>query len=76
MSKLLNIREAAEYLNVTPDCLRKWHKRGTLVPLKTAGGHRRYDLDELKKFIGQNVENNEEQDINCCATYARVSSNA
>jgi excisionase family DNA binding protein len=75
MNKLLNIREAADYLHVTPDCLRKWHRNGTLVPLKTAGGHRRYDLDELKKFVGQNVDE-EEQNENCCVTYARVSSNA
>ena len=56
MNKLLNIREAAEYLNVTQDCLRKWNKNGKLVPLRTAGGHRRYDLDELKKFVGKDVD--------------------
>ena len=54
MGKLLNIKQASEFLNVTPDCLRKWNKSGKLVPLRTVGGHRRYDEDELKKFIGIN----------------------
>ena len=76
MSKLLNIREASEFLNVTPDCLRKWHKSGRLIPLKTAGGHRRYDLDELKKFVGQEINENKEENDNCCVTYARVSSDS
>ena len=52
MSELLNIKQASEFLNVTQDCLRKWDKSGKLKPLKTVGGHRRYVLDELKKFIG------------------------
>ena len=42
MSNLLSIHKAAEYLDVTEDCLRKWDKDGKLKPLKTAGGHRRY----------------------------------
>ena len=56
MGKLLNIKEASEFLSVTPDCLRKWHKSGKLIPLKTAGGHRRYDIDELRKFVGYETQ--------------------
>ena len=56
MSELLNMKQASEFLNVTQDCLRKWDKSGKLKPLKTVGGHRRYVLDELKKFIGLLVE--------------------
>ena len=74
MSELLNIKQASEFLNVTQDCLRKWDKSGKLKPLKTVGGHRRYVLDELKKFIGLPVEEKDKDENVICAIYARVSS--
>ena len=49
-------------------------KADKLKPLKTAGGHRRYDTDILDKFIGLTRKEEEETPI-VCATYARVSSN-
>ena len=42
MEELLNISQAAKYLNVSIDTLRLWDKNGKLKPLKTPGGHRRY----------------------------------
>lgn len=74
MSNLLSIHKAAEYLDVTEDCLRKWDRDRKLKPLKTAGGHRRYRKEDLDKFVGINNEITETQQI-LCATYARVSSN-
>lgn len=73
MNKLLTIKQASEYLNVTIDCLRKWDKQGKLVPHKTPGGHRRYFQSELESLVGvkSEVEPNEQS----CAIYARVSSN-
>lgn len=73
MSNLLSIHKAAEYLDVTEDCLRKWDKDGKLKPFKTAGGHRRYKQEDLDKMVGIE-ETNDEQAISC-AIYARVSSN-
>ena len=75
MGRLLNTKEASEYLNVSADCLRKWDKSGKLVPYKTAGGHRRYDEDLLKSFLGAEIESDGEEKKIVCATYARVSSN-
>lgn len=58
MGKLLKIGEAAQYLNVSQDTLRKWDKANKLKPLETAGGHRRYDVDTLDEFLGKkNVAN-------------------
>lgn len=74
MGKLLKIRDAADYLNVSQDTLRKWDKTNKLKPLKTAGGHRRYDTDSLDNFIGITRDNENEPAV-VCATYARVSSN-
>lgn len=70
---LLSIRKAAEYLDVTEDCLRKWEKGGKITPLKTAGGHRRYKREDLDRLVG--IESDDEAKKVCCATYARVSSN-
>ena len=58
MGKLLKMKEAAQYLNVSQDCLRKWDRVNKLKPLKTPGGHRRYDIDSLDEFLGKtNVAN-------------------
>lgn len=47
--KLVGIREAAEFLGVTPSTLRRWEHDGTLLPdERTAGGYRRYDLARLR----------------------------
>ena len=53
MGRLLSIKDTASYLNVSQDTLRKWDKADKLKPLKTAGGHRRYDTDTLDEFIGK-----------------------
>ena len=73
MSNLLSIHKAAEYLDVTEDCLRKWDKDGKLKPFKTAGGHRRYKQEDLDKMVG--IEETTDEQVISCATYARVSSN-
>ena len=53
MGRLLSIKDTASYLNVSQDTLRKWDKVDKLKPLKTSGGHRRYDTDTLDDFIGK-----------------------
>jgi len=70
MSKLLTIHEAAEFLGVSPQTLRRWEREGRAIPSqRTAGGQRRYDSTtlhhpklKLKKLKGLTL------------TYARVSS--
>ena len=76
MEQLMTIKQAADYLNVAQDTLRRWDITGKLVPLKTSGGHRRYRKSQLDAYIGIA----EEEDVvevkeTVCATYARVSSN-
>lgn len=73
MAELLNIAQAAKYLNVSIDTLRLWDKSGKLKPLKTPGGHRRYDKSTLNDFIGYEKTIKEQAEV-VCATYARVSS--
>lgn len=72
MSKLLTIKQASEYLNVSQDTLRKWDKSGKLNSLTTTGGHRRYLQEDLDNFIG--IIDSKSEDINIVAIYSRVSS--
>jgi putative resolvase len=72
MSKLLTIKQASEYLNVSQDTLRKWDKSGKLNSLTTSGGHRRYLQEDLDNFIG--IIDSKSEDINIVAIYSRVSS--
>src|SRR5271169_2303698 len=48
MNKFLSIKEAAEYLGVSPQTLRRWERNEKIAPSYcTKGGHRRYDVSKL-----------------------------
>ena len=68
--KLVSIREAAQFLGVTPATLRRWEREGWLLPdARTRGGDRRYDLGRLD-LEPQSSELPDRKTI----AYARVSS--
>lgn len=46
-----NISEAAEYIGVSHDTLRRWEKKGKLVPRRTVGKHRRYSKKQLENVL-------------------------
>ncbi|MCE5360959.1 MAG: IS607 family transposase [Acidithiobacillus sp.] len=47
--KMVSIREAAEFLGVAVQTLRRWEREGRVVPAeRTPGGRRRYDLAKLR----------------------------
>jgi putative resolvase len=48
MSKLVRIREAANLLGVSAQTLRRWESEGRLIPQRTSGGQRRYDVGQLR----------------------------
>lgn len=53
MEKLISISEASKLTGVTVKTLKIWDNEGLLkAKYKTAGGHRRYDLDDIEKYIG------------------------
>ena len=76
MDKLFSISKAAEILGVSDETLRNWHKEGTLVPIKTQGGHRRYKESDINNRLGIKVvpEAIEKELNNQVAIYGRVSS--
>lgn len=72
MNNLLNIKDAATYLNLSADTLRRLDKSGKLKPLTTEGGHRRYQKEMLDEYIG--IKTIKKERIEIVATYSRVSS--
>lgn len=49
--ELLTIREAAEFLGVSIDTLRRWDKSGKLIAIRKEGGvHRHYKKEDLEMF--------------------------
>ena len=51
MNKFLSIKDAAQYLGVTPQTLRRWEKAGKIQPAyRTEGKQRRYDPTLLRPF--------------------------
>src|SRR3989344_7481655 len=46
--KMLTIDEASRVLGVSKDTLRRWEKQDKLPSFRTDGGHRRYDIEDLK----------------------------
>lgn len=49
MSKYLSISQAAKYLGVSPQTLRRWENEGRIrPPQRTEGGQRRYSVADLR----------------------------
>ena len=73
MKNLLNMKEAMDYLIVSKITLQRWDNSGRLKAIRTSGGHRRYKLSDLEKFIGEHHAEGKETDDVIVATYARCS---
>lgn len=69
MDRYVAIGEASEALGVSITTLRRWEREGKLIPERTAGRQRRYDLAKLKPELFYAAQ----QDRKTIA-YARVSS--
>ena len=48
--KTLPVSDAAHYLGISPETLRRWDQKGILKPFRTKGGQRRYSIALLKSF--------------------------
>jgi excisionase family DNA binding protein len=48
--KYMTSLQAAGLLMVSPVTIREWARKGLLQSVSTAGGHRRFMLDELRRF--------------------------
>ncbi len=70
MNKFLSIQDAAKYMGVSPQTLRRWEKAGKIKPAyRTEGKQRRYDPSLLRPFDLTNKTTDR-----LTIAYARVSS--
>jgi predicted site-specific integrase-resolvase len=69
MTKFVPIASAAQALGVSATTLRRWEASGKLVPARTAGGQRRYDLAALRPDMHHGAPS-----ARPTVAYARVSS--
>jgi excisionase family DNA binding protein len=49
-SDLLSLQRASQLLGVHPSTLRVWSDKGKISTIRTAGGHRRFALKEVRMF--------------------------
>ena len=49
--RLLTAREASAYLGISLNTLNRIEKRGLILPFRTPGGHRRYDIRMLDDYL-------------------------
>ena len=74
MGNLVSIGKAAKMLGVCGETLRQWDREKKLVPVKTVGNHRRYRIDDIEKFRGDDIAKDDKPKIQSVVIYCRVSS--
>ena len=74
MGKMVSISKVSELTGVTIKTLKIWDNEGKLkAKYKTPGGHRRYDLDDIEKYLGNNqIQQQTQRNV---FIYCRVSTN-
>ncbi len=48
---LFTIAGAADKLGVSTKTLRRWEKKGFIMPVRTAGNQRRYSIEQIERFL-------------------------
>jgi excisionase family DNA binding protein len=57
MPDLLTVREVAEVLRVSTLTIKRWGKRGKLVPIRiNSRGDRRYKKEAVQWLLGMNIK--------------------
>ena len=56
MEKLISAKRASKILGVHSTTLINWEKAGKIKCVKTLGGHRRYNLEEIKNLFKKENE--------------------
>ena len=62
MENILTISEASKVLDVSPDTIRRWDKKGLIKAIRSKLNYRLFNIEELKrisqKIAGTHKENN------------------
>lgn len=67
MSRLISIAKASEMLGVTTKTLKIWTNEDKIKCYRTVGGHRRFKIEEIEKFLGEETESNNFNYLKECA---------
>lgn len=59
MSKLISIAEASEMLGITVKTLKIWTNENKIKCYRTVGGHRRFRIEEIERFLGEEIKASE-----------------
>ena len=57
MNELVSPKQAAKMFGVSTTTLRNWEVLGKIQSIKTLGGHRRYNLKEIKSLLNDDKNN-------------------
>jgi excisionase family DNA binding protein len=72
--QLVSISQAADLLGVCQETLRQWDREGKLIPVKTAGNHRRYRIEDISRMRGEISKQQDYSGPERVAVYCRTSS--
>ena len=56
MSRLISVAQASEMLGVTVKTLKIWTNEGKIKSYRTAGNHRRFKIEDIEKFLGDEAK--------------------
>jgi excisionase family DNA binding protein len=60
---LLRPREAADLLGVRTTTIARWAREGKLTPLRTPGGHRRYNRADIRQLLADETTPSDAQQV-------------
>ena len=63
MAKKLSIGEAAKYIGVSRDTLRRWEKKGKITPERSPTNRRYYTKEQLDQLLKKPTERKEEAPV-------------
>src|SRR3989344_8708198 len=62
-NSLVKIGQASQILGISIDTIRRWEKKGFVSPLKSLGGTRLYDLEQLRGIDVSDLKHKKVQTI-------------
>lgn len=74
-NNLLNLKDAMSFLNASKSSMHRWEREGKLHSIRTIGGHRRYEITELNRFLNISNKKLEESNKNDVIIYTKNTSN-
>jgi len=69
---LLTPREVAQLFGVRTTTIARWAREGTLTPLRTPGGHRRYRREDIQRLLDEEGIGPDEAEQQLAADAARL----